>query len=192
MKKNEKLVVFICLFILIIFCLTITYLIYGNTLINIYNEKSINNYLAIDKNEPIEILEMKKYGDYVGVLYIDPSDKNEDNDFTHFVALEKHKFYQNRYIKKGSNYGNFTQVSCYRIPDVDSENAAYFIFDISRNETKCTVFEEDMTLNILKKLDEFDVPQTPYILIKEYKLENEYNGISVYNGSITLDELTEE
>lgn len=192
MKKNKKFIIFIIIFIFITVGFTVAYFVYGNTLINIDNEKSISDYLAVDKSNPIRILEMKEYEDYVGILYIDPSDKNEDDDYAHFVALIKHKFYQNRYIKKGSNYGNFTQVSCYGIPDVDSENAVYFIFDISRNETKCTVFEEDMTLNILKKLDEFDVPQTPYILIKEYKLENEYNDISVYNGSITLDDLTEE
>lgn len=192
MKKNKKFIIFIIIFIFITVGFTVAYFVYGNTLINIDNEKSISDYLAVDKSNPIRILEMKEYEDYVGILYIDPSDKNEDDDYAHFVALIKHKFYQNRYIKKGSNYGNFTQVSCYRIPDVNSENAVYFIFDISRNETKCTVFEEDMTLNILKKLDEFDVPQTPYILIKEYKLENEYNDISVYNGSITLDDLTEE
>lgn len=192
MKKNKKFIILIIIFIFITVGFTVAYFVYGNTLINIDNEKSISDYLAVDKSNPIRILEMKEYEDYVGILYIDPSDKNEDDDYAHFVALIKHKFYQNRYIKKGSNYGNFTQVSCYRIPDVNSENAVYFIFDISRNETKCTVFEEDMTLNILKKLDEFDVPQTPYILIKEYKLENEYNDISVYNGSITLDDLTEE
>ena len=192
MKKNKKFIIFIIIFIFITVGFTVAYFVYGNTLINIDNEKSISDYLAVDKSNPIRILEMKEYEDYVGILYIDPSDKNEDDDYAHFVALIKHKYYQNRYIKKGSNYGNFTQVSCYRIPDVNSENAVYFIFDISRNETKCTVFEEDMTLNILKKLDEFDVPQTPYILIKEYKLENEYNDISVYNGSITLDDLTEE
>ncbi len=191
MKKNKKLIIII-VFILIVAGLIATYFIYGNTMININNEKSISNYLAVNKNEPIKILEMKKYEDYVGILYTDPSDKNENDDYAHFVALVKHKFYRNRYIKKGSNYGNFTQASCYEIPNEKSEKAVYFIFDISRNETKCSIFEEDMTLNILKKIDEFDVPQTPYILVKEYKLENKYNNISVYNGSLALNDLTEE
>lgn len=195
MKKKRKFsIVGISVFVFIIVCLSIGYIIYGSTLVNLNDESSISDYLAADKSKPINILETAVYGDYVGILYTDSVDAESGcaSDYAHFVALTKHKFYKNRYLKKGSNYGNFTQPNCYEISNSINELAVYFIFDISRNETKCSVFEADMTLMPLRKIDEFNIPQSPYIIVKEYKLENEYNSISTYNGSVELNDLIGE
>ena len=92
MKKIRIMVLAILLIIVIGF--SAAYFIYGSTLIDIKNEKSINNHLAADPEKPITMLKTEKVGNYFGILYKDPL--NEDYDYT-FRYITKSPFYKNRY-----------------------------------------------------------------------------------------------
>lgn len=191
--NKKKIVTVITALFFIVFCgLASAYIIFGNSMADIKDEKSISDYLAVDKNEPITILEMESYEDYVGILYTDPFDKTQDDDYCHFVCLKRHKWYKNKYVKAGSVYGNFTETNCYEICDLDNNCKAFFIFDIPRKDTEVSVFETDGNLNILSKIEEISVPQKEFIILKKYKMKNSANSISIYNGSIEIDDLERE
>ncbi len=63
-------------------------------MINIDDEKSLSDFLSANKDNPISILDFEKHENYVGILYTDPVDEN--NDMVHFVYLRKHNLYKNR------------------------------------------------------------------------------------------------
>lgn len=44
----------------------------------------------------------------------------------------------------------------------------------------------------VKKLDEIEVEQSSYIIVREYETEIKNNNIVVYDSSISMDDLTEE
>ncbi|MCD7797777.1 MAG: hypothetical protein LUG95_09455 [Clostridiales bacterium] len=62
----------------------LAYFAYGSTLLNPSSEKSVINVLSSNKSNPIDILKIEKYKDYVAVLYTDPTD-----DKLHFAYFEK-------------------------------------------------------------------------------------------------------
>ena len=66
---KKVLVISISIVAVIFVGLSISYLIYGSTLVNANDEKSISDYLSYDKNKPIEILAKKSYKDYVALQY---------------------------------------------------------------------------------------------------------------------------
>ena len=54
------------------------------------------------------------------------------------------------------------------------------------------MFELGEDLDLVRKLDEFEVPKTSYIIVKQYKLKNERNYVVFYDGSISEKDLTGE
>ena len=175
----------------------VIYLGYGATMINPDNEKSIINHLSTDKNKPINILAVKKYGNSFLIVYSDPSETETNKYSSHFSRFVKHKLYPNRYQYCAGSLGNQTQVMVdgmllYEEKASDENKLVYAIANVASDETTCSVFELNEDLFYIKKLDEIEVPKTPYILIKEYNLENKQNEIVVHDGSIDLEDFTEE
>ena len=185
-KKNKRLIIVFAAIITVILCCIAAYFIYGSTMININSEKSINKHLAADANNPINIIATKEYEDYFAILFTDPFDVDEADDYAHFVVLRKHKFYKNLYVKEGASEGNKSGGS-WQLNAMESDHAVCFIYDIPSNDTKCLVFEEDMELNPIRKLDKFDVDQNGYIIIKEYDLLSKYHTISTYGDLLEID-----
>ena len=67
MTKKKKILI-ISLFGFILVGLVSAYVIYGSTLIDITNEKSINKYLSDDEKNSVTILAMDTYQDYALVV----------------------------------------------------------------------------------------------------------------------------
>lgn len=190
---NKKYILIITIVIaFLIIAGSIIYLGYGTTMINPDNEKSIVNHLSSDKNKPINIIEKKKYKDYFVILYTDPTETEKNKYASHLQYYVKHKYYKNRYKLKAESGGDQTQIMVHFLQINDLDKSVCFIGNAESKETKCSIFEYDENLHPIRKLDELDVPQTPYIFVKEYELENEYNNIVVYDGDISLKELIEE
>ena len=70
---------------------------------------------------------------------------------------------------------------------MESSHTECFIYNIASNETKCIIFEDDLGLNSIRKLDEIDVVQTPYIIVKEYDLLSKYHYVMAVNGTTEID-----
>lgn len=165
------------------------YIIYGNTMINIDDEKSLSDFLSANKDNPISILDFEKHENYVGILYTDPV--NENNDMVHFVYLRKHNLYKNRYVIKGGGKGNSTGADSTKAYDDEKDaKPLFFIYSQASEDNLCSVFEYNfLTGEIVKKLDELEVPQNSYVIAKSYDLEDElYNDIMVFDGSVSFEE----
>lgn len=157
-------------------------------MINIDNEKSLSAFLSANKDNPITILDLKKHENYAGILYTDPVDK--DNDIVHFAYLRKHSLYKNRYIIKGGGKGNSVGVDSSKAYDEKDKLPIFFIYSNENDSELCSVFEFNfVTGEIVKKLDEFEVPQSSYVIAKCYDLEDElYNDIMVFDGSVSFED----
>ena len=167
--------------------LTIIYLLYGSTMININSESSINKKLASDSNSQVEILASNEYCGWAGVLYRESCD-----DLTHFVYLKKHKFYKNRYIICGKWKGSYTACEAKNSTMQYNEKAVCFIFGNCEKNTKYSIFEFDIhTGKLCKKLDEIDVYENSFVLTKMYDMNNNSNNIFVFDGSCNIDDINE-
>lgn len=165
--------------------LVIIYLLYGSTMININSENSINKKLAADSNSQVEILASKEYCGWAGVLYRESGD-----DLTHFVYLKKHKFYKNRFIICGEWKGNCIACETKNSNMLFLGKSVCFIFGNSEKNTKYSIFEFDNnTGKLCKKLDEIDVYENSFVLIKMYDMNNHSNNIFVFAGSCNMDEV---
>lgn len=182
--KKKRFIVLPILIVLIAVCAAV-YLGYGSTMINPDNENSIINYLSIDKDNPITILAQEKYKNYIGILYTDPSDEN--NNTVHFDYFEKHNLYKNRYQHKGESSGNNGPDNIKL--DMGEKNECYFfIYDQKSDYNKCSVFETENGIPI-KKLEELDIKNTAYLITRNYNLENKDNEILLFNGSYSLKQI---
>lgn len=186
MTKQKKLLILFSILGVVITVLLSTYFIYGSTMIDITNEKSINNHLAYDKNNPITILAKDTYNDFAIVLYTDPVE--EDCIFE--KEFVKHKLYKNRYVSCGENtHRNTNSVSITNIRNSDFEDEnVYAIYNIKTEYTSCSIFEIDNSMHILRKIDEIDVPQSAYIIFKEYQLNREDTSVIAFDGSIDMSD----
>lgn len=195
MKKTILISVSILLSIILISI--VLYIGYGSTMINIENEKSIIKELSTDKENPIDILSTKKYGDDFLVLYTNPMDTKDNKysyKFSHFV---KHKLYKNRYKYIGGTTGNQTEsmVSGIELNEAAEDGSiTYAIANVASDETKCSVFEIDSEYGIpIRRVDVINVPKNnPYIIISNYKMKSKDNMLIVYDGEIELKWLTGE
>lgn len=218
MKKLRIIIPTILLIIVI--GLSLAYFIYGSTLVDITNEKSISNALASDPNQPITIIKTAKNGDYFGILYSDPTDK--DDEYYHFRYITKAKLYKNRYRNIG---GNGTIINapdiCYDIlnqSDESNKTVEVFLYTVNSNlfeNNKCSVFEynsegceidyskitdekqiiEKMQklADSYKKIDEFDLPNEDiYIIPQNYELSQPDNQIIFVNGSVSVEDLKKQ
>ena len=193
-KRETKVIISVVILVIVIIGCIAGYFGYGATMINPDNEKSIINHLSTDKENPIDVLEIKKHKNYVAILYTDPVELGKNKNSSHLVCFIKNKYYSNRYKSTASSGGEQTQSMVHFIPFIDEEKDSCsfcFIANTASEETKCSVFEYDENLLPIKKLDELEVPKTSYIFVKEYELENKYNNILVYDGSIDLEDFTE-
>lgn len=186
MTKKKKILI-ISLFGFILVGLVSAYVIYGSTLIDITNEKSINKYLSDDEKNSVTILAMDTYQDYALVVYT----TSEDLDSVQKREFIKHKLYKNRYRSVGSrNQTNGYSVSLNRVRNADFEDEnVYAISNVQSDYTSCSIFEIDNnTMRILKKVDEVDVPNKAYIIFKEYRLESEDHSLIAFNGSLDMND----
>lgn len=213
MKKN-KTALFIVLLCISIGIVT-TYFAYGNTLIDITNEKSIGEKLSVNPKEPITILATKKSTDYFAVIYTDPTD--EDKSLYHFRYLTKVPFYKNCYQNIGG-YSAFTtgvlNLVEANISDDKRKTAEVFIYRVGKtveNNSKCSVFKSNLDENYInyeeitneeqiidkiqrqadsyKKLDEFEVPhKSAFIITKTYPIDNPSDSLEVIDDSVSNNE----
>lgn len=102
----------------------------------------------------------------------------------------KHDLYKNRYKIKGGKKGNTHNADSSKICDDDS---AFFIFDRASESKMCSIFEFNfVTGELIKKLDEFEVPTDSYVIAKSYDLEDMlYDDIMVFDGSVSVEEASE-
>lgn len=186
MTKKKKILI-ISLFGIILVGLVSAYVIYGSTLIDITNEKSINKYLSDDEKNSVTILAMDTYQDYALVVYT----TTEDLASVQKREFIKHKLYKNRYRSVGSrNQTNGYSVSLNRVRNADFEDEnVYAISNVQSDYTSCSIFEIDNnTMRILKKVDEVDVPNKAYIIFKEYRLESEDHSLIAFDGSLDMND----
>lgn len=209
--KKAKIIIPTILLIAVI-GITAAYFIYGSTLVDITNEKSINNHFAIDPEKPITILKTAKVGDYFGVLYKDPL--NEEYDYS-FRYITKSPFYKNRYCNIGG-YSNFSGSETLGFTSIKSSNEEenktdVFICYFGNNKYKyntCSVFTYNLTENAinyekitkdeeiaekmeamaasLKKTDEIELPNdNTFVITKTYNLDYPYEIMEIYDGSLS-------
>ena len=155
-------------------------------MIDITSEKSINSHLAYEKDNPITILAKDTYNDFAIILYTDPGE--EDCILT--KEFVKHKFYKNRYVSCGegtSRGGSDVSITRVRNSDFEDEDV-YAIYNAKEEYTSCSIFEIDNSMHILRKIDEIDVPQSAYIIFKEYQLGREDTSVIAFNGSIDMSD----
>ena len=191
-KKRFLIIGIALIFIVVAGCIA-GYIGYGSTMINPDNEESVINYLSTDKNRPINIIETKKYGNYFVILYTNPVKTEENKYSSQMDYFVKHKFYSNRYVCLGGSGGNQTQQMVHFTHFNDSDGSTLcFIGDLESDETRCSAFELGEDLDLVRKLDEFEVPKTSYIIVKQYKLKNERNYVVFYDGSSIEKDLTGE
>lgn len=188
MSKIKKRNIVICTVVFIVLALVICYFVYGNTMMNIKDEKSINSYLSVDKNKPVTILSQNTYEDYAGILYTDPVDSNEN--VIHFVYVKKHKLYPNRYIVLGGGKSNTGETECSKAYEDGAEKPIFFIYGKGDSDNICSVFEIDSETFIpVNKLEEIVLPAEDYVIAKDYKLENNENQVMVFNGSLGVEDV---
>lgn len=191
--KNKAIkILIIALTIMIIGCFA-GYFGYGATMVNPNSEKSIINYLSVNKNQSVNIIKTKKYNNYFAVLYTDPSEIEINKNSAHLIYFSKSKYYSNRYQEKAKTGGKQTDpIVMYLVVDDESDNnnnneVSCFIGNIATNETKCSIFELGDDYLPIRKIDEIEVQKNePYILVKKYKLSNSNHDIVCYDGSIPL------
>lgn len=171
---------------------------YGSTMINPDNEKSVINFLSTDKDNPIDILVTKKYGDVFLVLYTDPVVTAKNKDISCFSSFKKNKYYKNRYNTMSLDSRNATDVQVYGIEledvSLQGDTRSYAIANYASQETKCSVFEVDpVMLRYANRLDVIDVPKNePYIIVKEYKTQSKDSVLIAYDGVVELEHLNAE
>ncbi len=188
-SRNKKgILISVTVLITVIIVCIAGYFGYGATMINPDDEQYISDFLSADKDNPITILDFEKYGDYAGVLYTDPVDKN--SDIVHFTYMIRHNLYKNRYKIKGGGKGNTYEADSAKASD---DGSVFFIYSRATEADKISVFEFNiLTGELIKKLDEFEVPETSYVITKSYELEDTlYDDIMVFNGSLSVDDASE-
>lgn len=213
--KKFKFIIPIILMVVIIGAIS-GYFIYGSTLIDVTDEKSISDHLAVDPEQPITILKTAKSGEHFAVLYKDPTD--EDENLYHFRYITKAKFYKNKYHNTGgystTTYGSLCMDEI-NTSDSERKTADVFIYRIGKTAEStdiCSVFkynfdesyinydeitnEQQIITKIkeqaasLKKLDAFDLPQEDaFIIAKTYPIDKPTDNISIENGHVSEDEM---
>lgn len=195
MKLNKKRFIVLPILIALIAACSAVYFGYGSTMINPDNKKSIINFLSTDKDNPIDILVTKKYGDRFLILYTDPIKVAENKNSSCFSTFVKNKYYKNRYNTSSLSTGDGTeiQVAGTELEDVSSkgDTRTFAIANVASEETKCSIFEVDPETNrYVSRLDVIDVPKNkPYIIVKEYKTQSKDNVLIAYDGIIELEHL---
>lgn len=198
LRKNKKLLITLAVFIALIGVCIAAYFAYGSTMINPDSEKSVINFLSTDKENPIDILVTKKYGDTFLVLYTDPVVTAKNKDISCFSSFKKNKYYKNRYNPMSLDSGNATDVQVYGIElegvSLQGDTRSYAITNYASQETKCSVFEVDpKLLRYTNRLDVIDVPKNePYIIVKEYKTQSKDSVLIAYDGIVELEHLNAE
>lgn len=175
---------------------------YSATLVNPNNEKSISNYLSkdknlplsVDKSRPVKILKTEKYKNYSVVLFVSPAELDTNKNSAHLYCFEKSKFYPGRYKLRGGTdrVSNEKSVLFTTIEDENTNTVACFIANMTGSSSRCSVFEFNENGNAVLKPDEPDVPGDNYLILREYKLKSKKDRIAVFDGSISLDEMTEK
>lgn len=179
--------------------------LFETSMLNPDSEKSIircinhqkTSELTENKIGPVKtIYKTQKHGDYFFVLYSKDVQESENDSTACFAAFKKDNHFKNRYRYSGfSGNSTYEQVHTYTYydeKDNTSTKVTCVLANIKSENTKCSVFETDEALVPIKKLDEVDIPQSNYILIKEYELESRDNDITVYDGSVGLELLAGE
>ncbi len=217
MKKLK--IIIPAILLIIVAGLLSAYFIYGSTLIDITNEKSIINALSSNTNQPINIIKTAKNGNYFGILYSDPSDG--DDQCYYFRSITKSKLYKNKYHNIGisstsyvipNDEGNINVDDLNEI-DENTKTIESFLYTFEGNSlksNKCSVFEcnssgiiieedtnEKQVVEMMqkladsyKKIDEFDLPDEQiYLLPIVYELSQPGNQISIEIGSVSEDEM---
>lgn len=216
--KKLKIIIPAILLIVAIGVLSV-YFIYGSTLIDITNEKSISNALATDPKQPITIIKTAKNGDYFGILYSDPAD-GDDSCF-HFRSITKSKVYRNKYHNIGISSTSYVipvdegdiNVDDLNEIDENTKTVESFLYTFEGNllkSNKCSVFEynnsdviieedtdEKQVIEMMqkradsyKKIDEFELPDEQiYIIPIMYELSQPGNQISIEIGSVSEEEM---
>lgn len=213
--KKLKVLILVLLLILVIGAVSV-YFIYGSTLIDITNEKSISDNLAADPDQPITILATEKNGDYFGILYSDPTDGNQN--IYHFNYITKAKLYKNKYHAEGgySTFTNGTLCVCEaNLGDAGRATSEVFIYRIGKTEDSgdiCSVFKYNISESYIdsekvkdeqeiidkmekladsfKKLDEFDLPNgDAFIIAKSYQIDKPDDEITIENKSVSQEEM---
>ena len=216
--KNKKIIKIslLILFAIIIIGAVSVYFIYGSTLIDITDEKSISDHLAADPDQPITILATEKNGDYFGILYSDPTDGNQN--IYHFNYITKAKLYKNKYHAEGG-YSTFTNGSlCVceaNFGDEGRTTSEVFIYRVGKTADSgdiCSVFKYNITESYIvpeevkdeqeirdkmkkladscKKLDEFDLPDgDAFIIAKSYQIDKPDDEITIENKSVSQEEM---
>lgn len=216
--KNKKIIKIslLILFAIIIIGAVSVYFIYGSTLIDITNEKSISDNLAADPDQPITILATEKSGDYFGILYSDPTDGNQN--IYHFNYITKAKLYKNKYHAEGgySTFTNGTLCVCEaNLGDAGRATSEVFIYRIGKTEDSgdiCSVFKYNISESYIdsekvkdeqeiidkmekladsfKKLDEFNLPDVDaFIIAKSYQIDKPDDEITIENKSVSQEEM---
>lgn len=216
MKKLK--IIIPAIFLIVVIGLLSAYFIYGSTLIDITNEKSISNALEIDPKQPITIIKTAKNGDYFGILYSDPAD-GDDSCF-HFRSITKAKLYRNKYHNIGISSTSYVipvdegDINVDELNEIDEntktvESFLYTFEGNSLKSNKCSVFEynsdviieedtdEKQVIEMMqkladsyKKIDEFDLPNEQiYIIPIMYELSQPGNQISIEIGSVSEEEM---
>ena len=218
-EKMKKLKIIISvIFSVIVIGLLSVYFIYGSTLIDITNEKSIINALSSDSNQPIVIIKTAENGNYFGVLYSDPVD--EDDCCFHFRSITKAKLYRNKYHNIGISSTSYVvpvdegEINVDELNEIDenTKTVESFLYTFEGDllkSNKCSVFEynsdviieedtdEKQVIEMMqkradsyKKIDEFDLPNEQiYILPIVYELSQPGNQICLEVGSVSEDEM---
>ena len=217
--KKLKIIIPVLLLCIAISCV-LSYFVYGNTLIDITNEKSISNNLADNPAKAITILKTTQIGDYFAILYTDPVD--EEDGYVHFRYITKAKFYKNKYhnIGGGSAGINNPYISWDELNrrDENRKTAEVFIYTSDKSlleDNKCSVFKYNATgtyinfeevksaeeiiekidkrANSYEKIDEFELPDdNVFIFGKTYALDNPDDIIWIVNGSVTEEDIRQE
>lgn len=217
MKKLK--IIIPAIFLIVAIGVLSAYFIYGSTLIDITNEKSISNALEIDPKQPITIIKTAKNGDYFGILYSDPAD-GDDSCF-HFRSITKAKLYRNKYHNIGILSTSYVipvdegDINVDELNEIDEntktvESFLYTFEGNSLKSNKCSVFEynnsdviieedtdEKQVIEMMqkradsyKKIDEFDLPNEQiYIIPIVYELSQPGNQISIEIGSVSEEEM---
>lgn len=216
--KNKKIIKIslLILFAIIIIGAVSVYFIYGSTLIDITNEKSISDHLAADPDQPITILATEKNGDYYGILYSDPTDGNQN--IYHFNYITKAKLYKNKYHAEGgySTFTNGTLCVCEaNFRDEGRTTSEVFIYRVGKTADSgdiCSVFKYNISESYIdsekvkdeqeiidkmekladsfKKLDEFNLPDVDaFIIAKSYQIDKPDDEITIENKSVSQEEM---
>lgn len=178
---------FLCIVTITTICV---YFGYGTTLINPNSEKSLNKHLGVSNNSIITILSQTKYNEYLGILYTDSNDEN--NDIIHFSYLRESKIIKNHYKLYGGKNGNSTinSAKISREDDYTYDSPIYFIYGRNVKDNLCTVFECNENGYLTHRIEEIFISDSPFIITKNYRLSNE-SDIFVFEGKVTEKDVSE-